>query len=364
MMKTLPSILIVDDEPNNFDVIETLLDREGYELHYASSGQRAIDRLDTFQPDVILLDVMMPELNGIEVCQMIKSMPKWQPVPIIMVTALNAKEDLGKCLTAGANDFMSKPVNGIELRARVRSMLQIKQQYDSLQKLMEMREDMVHMIVHDLRNPLTNIILSAELLNSTAITPERKQKKIDRIILSAQRLQSLIESLLLIAKLESGKVIFNFTDSDPIALCHSVLKDFETIAVQKDLKIVADFPTEVKTVSIDILIFRRILENLLSNAIKFSPEQSQIIVRVVYPNSGETKIQVIDCGNGISEELKPRIFEKYEVGKFMKDAAQIGLGLTFCKLAIEAHGGTIAVENNQPQGAIFTVSIPNQAKRA
>ncbi|HEY9644025.1 MAG TPA: EAL domain-containing protein [Coleofasciculaceae cyanobacterium] len=128
-----PSILIIDDEPENFDVIEALLPEQGYVLHYASSGQAAIDSLEIFQPDVILLDVMMPGLDGIEVCQRIKAMPQWQVAPIIMVTALSTKEDLARCFQAGADDFISKPVSGIELRARVHSMLRIKQQYDDLQ---------------------------------------------------------------------------------------------------------------------------------------------------------------------------------------------------------------------------------------
>ena len=130
-----PSVLVVDDEPDNFDVIETLLSDRDYQLHYAANGQEAIASLDTFNPDLILLDVMMPGIDGIEVCRLIKALSKWQAVPIIMVTALSSKSDLAHCLTTGADDFISKPVNGIELRSRVHSMLRIKQQYDDLQTL-------------------------------------------------------------------------------------------------------------------------------------------------------------------------------------------------------------------------------------
>jgi diguanylate cyclase len=130
-MNVQPSILVIDDEPNNFDVIESLL-LDRYELHYASSGQEAIALLDAYQPDAILLDVMMPEIDGIEVCRRIKAMPKWQSVPIIMVTALTAKEDLANCLIAGADDFISKPLNRLELQARVQSMLRIRQQHQQL----------------------------------------------------------------------------------------------------------------------------------------------------------------------------------------------------------------------------------------
>ncbi len=131
-MSIYPSVLVIDDQPDNFDVIETLLHGEGYHLHYAPSGQRALDRLKYFQPDVILLDVMMPELDGIEVCRRLKAMPEWQSVPIIMVTALTAKEDLAQCLATGADDFISKPVNRLELQARVRSMFRIRQQQQAL----------------------------------------------------------------------------------------------------------------------------------------------------------------------------------------------------------------------------------------
>ena len=112
-----PSILVVDDEPNNFDVIETFLSGLNYQLHYAADGKDAIASLDTYNPDLILLDVMMPEIDGIEVCRQIKGMLKWQAVPIIIVTALNSKLVLDRCLNAGADDFIDKPINAVELRA-------------------------------------------------------------------------------------------------------------------------------------------------------------------------------------------------------------------------------------------------------
>jgi len=133
----LPSILVVDDEPHNFDVIEALLFDKSYDLNYSSNGSEAIQSLELIQPDVILLDVMMPGINGIEICRQIKAIEKWRMVPIIIVTALNRKEDLAQCFDAGADDFITKPINKIELRARVNSMLRIKQHYDLLQTSLE-----------------------------------------------------------------------------------------------------------------------------------------------------------------------------------------------------------------------------------
>jgi diguanylate cyclase len=154
------SILIVDDEPDNFDVIETLLsssedieaETQGYQLHYAANGKDAIASLDILQPDLILLDVMMPHMDGIEVCRQIKAMPKWKAVPIIVVTALTAQNDLAQCLFAGADDFISKPVRHLELAARVRSMLRIHQQYQELATFNSQLEAMVQKRTEQLRN--------------------------------------------------------------------------------------------------------------------------------------------------------------------------------------------------------------------
>jgi two-component system, sensor histidine kinase and response regulator len=356
-MHNQPSILVIDDEPDNFDVVETLLDGENYHLNYAPSGRQALDRLSSFQPDVILLDIMMPDIDGMEVCRRIKADPKWRVVPIIVLTALTAKEDLAQCLATGADDFISKPVNGVELRARVNSMLRIKQQYDSLQALLKLREDMVNMIVHDLRNPLASIVLSTEIIQLPGITPEKQQRKLEQIGIAVQQLQSLIDNLLLMAKLESDTMILNYTEIDLCEICISAVADLEAIATQKHLTLVSELPKLNMVIKVDAAIFRRVLDNLLSNAIKFSPSNSQIVLRVEYLDLGIIKIQVFDSGRGVPSHLRQRIFEKYEIGNLLQEVSQIGLGLAFCKMAIEAHHGTINVEENHPQGSIFTVLL-------
>ncbi|MEG3904932.1 response regulator [Microcoleus sp. B4-C5] len=354
----VPSVLIVDDEPDNFDVIETLLNEQDYQLHYAATGQEAIASLDIFDPDLILLDVMMPGIDGIEVCRQIKAMSKWQAVPIIMVTALNSKSDLARCLTAGADDFISKPVTAIELRARVHCMLRIKHQYDDLQSLLKLREDMVKMVVHDLRNPLAGILLGLELLKSLEYSKEQQQMQLERIYSSAQAIQVLIDDLLQIYLLESGKKRLNYTDIYLCDIIESAISNFEGIAAQKSQFIVANLPVQnSRKVSVDATMIHRMLDNLLSNAIKFSPPNSQIIVTVEFLTSGKAKIQVIDSGPGVPDTLQHKIFEKYEIGNLMSDVSQIGLGLAFCKIVVEAHGGEICVRNNQPQGAIFEITL-------
>ena len=144
------SILVVDDEPDNFDVIEALLPSEIYQLHYANCGRDAIASLDKFNPDLILLDVMMPDMDGIEVCKQIKLMSKWIAVPIIMVTALSGKEDLARCLAAGADDFITKPVHSLELLARVNSMLRIKRQHDRIKSFSKLQRNNIHTLSNNL----------------------------------------------------------------------------------------------------------------------------------------------------------------------------------------------------------------------
>ncbi|HIK04734.1 MAG TPA: hybrid sensor histidine kinase/response regulator [Trichormus sp. M33_DOE_039] len=359
-MDNQPSILVIDDEPDNFDVIETLLFHEGYDLNYAASGQRAIERLKIIQPDIILLDVMMPDIDGIEVCKNIKANAEWRHIPIIMVTALTAKEDMVRCVAAGADDFISKPINGLELRARVNSMLRIKRQHDSLQALLHLREDMVRMILHDMRNPLTSILLATEILQLPHFPQEKQQNKIEQIVNSVQQLQSLIDDLLLMAKLEAGKMVLNFSEVDLNGLCISALTSFEAIASQKNLQLISQLPEPHILVNLDALIFRRVIDNLLSNAIKFSPKNSQVLLRAYNCRPDGVIIQIVDSGVGVSDQLKQIIFEKYEVGTLMPEVSQLGLGLAFCKMAIDAHGGNITVENNQPRGAVFTVFLPRE----
>lgn len=366
------SILVIDDEPDNFDVIETLLSQQNYQLHYAASGQQAIDSLEWHQPDLILLDLMMPEIDGIQVCRQIKSMPKLQFIPIIMVTALDSKADLARCLNAGADDFISKPINALELRARINSMLRIKQQYEDLQTLLNLREDLVQMLIHDLRNPITGILLNVEILKSPNFPKEKHLHKLEQIYNSAKILESLVNDLLQITLIESGKLKLNCTQIEISHLIESALDKFEAIANQKNLSLIKQLPqSSPLKILVDVPMFQRTIDNILANAIKFSPRNSEIILKVESTSlaplssgkpsskpSGSIKIQVIDFGPGVPDELQKAIFEKYEIGTIMPKISQIGLGLAFCKMVVQAHQGEITVRKNHPKGAIFEINLP------
>jgi two-component system, sensor histidine kinase and response regulator len=357
------SILIVDDEPNNFEVIEILLFQQGYDLSYATSGMEAIAQLQVKAPDVILLDVMMPDLDGLEVCQQIKANSDWQHIPIVMVTALQSREDLSRCLGAGANDFLSKPVSGLELRARVQSMVRIKQQYDALKQLLlyreeslQLRAEMADMVIHDLRNPLSSILLGCYILEASEL-PDRQHQKVLQIERAGRQLSDLIDSLLIMAKLEGGKVALNLVEVDLYTLGSETIEDFQTIATQQRVELLGKLLDVGTTVHLDAPLLRRVLDNLISNALKFSPAGSQVILEIDCLSKSQVRIQVKDQGRGVSEELRQSIFEKYEIGESCQGIVQIGLGLTFCKMVVEAHGGRIFVEPQEPKGSIFTVEI-------
>lgn len=357
-MNNRASILIVDDEPSNFDVIEALLEGEDYELFYAANASRALRCLENNAVDVILLDVMMPEIDGITFCSHLKESPDYQYIPVIMVTALTDKEDLGRCLEAGADDFISKPLNWIELRSRIHSMLRIKRQYDNLQLLLQRREEMAEIIVHDLQNPVTSIVFSCEMLKLTDLD-ERQGKKIEQINVAGRRLEEQIQTLLTMAKLETGRLALNPVTIELQPFLEKLIREFSAIAEAKNLTIIPNIEVENDLAKIDSHLLSRIINNLLSNALKYSPRGKTIEVQL-RDKLDTLLLKVIDEGKGVSDEFKKTIFNKYEVGSQYSDINQTGLGLAFCQMAISAHGGKIWVEDNQPQGAVFLLEIPRE----
>lgn len=355
-----PTVMIVDDEPLARDIIEGFLFREKYNLQFAASGKEALANIPAVDPDLILLDVMMPDLDGFEICRRLKAQSQWQHVPIILITVLDSKEDLARGLDAGADDFLYKPVNDIELRARVRSMLRIKKQYDQLKTTLRLREDMTNMIAHDLRNPLTTIIGYCSLLMIQSNCSPKDRNKIEEIQTHALRLNSMLNDMLIMAKMESQHLLLNPASVDLNNLVQHVKTIFEPFAQLSKVTLVLDLPVHSPAISLDADLFERVLDNLISNAIKFAPSYSVVTVQVEYPAAGvpQFRLKVMDEGAGIPPENRDRIFDKFEtVSLYKKNALQVGLGLAFCKLVIDAHKGRIFVEPNTPTGSIFVVEI-------
>ncbi len=360
------TILVVDDTPDNLTFISGIL-RETYRIKVANSGEKAITIAQTDpQPDLILLDIVMPGLDGYQVCQQLKAAPKTRAIPIIFLTMKSDIEDERHGLELGATDYITKPVSPPILMARVNTQLSLKASYVSLQELVRSREDMVNMIVHDLRNPLSNILLMSEhLLENPDISPDKLHKHLDLIWRNGEKLRTLVDGLLIKAKLESGHFALDRQWVDLGELCQMALAQMQDIAERKHLSLHLDLPLDRPeggswTAFVDPLLIRRAIENLLSNAIKFSPDQESVNLSLKYEPAGKARIRVADAGPGITPELRQHIFDRYETGTLMRGVSQIGLGLAFCKLVVEALGGSITVTDNQPKGSIFTITLAAQ----
>ena len=367
-MNKKPQVLIVDDEPYARQTIEMLLLKESYELFFAEDAHEALAQLDDEIPDVILSDVMMPNMDGFELCQRIKRNPKWNHVPIILVTALDSKQDLARGLEAGADDFLHKPINGLELRARVRSMLRIKQRHDELQAALQMRQDLANMIVHDIRSPLSTILIYCDLLESELEGNSGGMQTLDTVRGEANRLSSFLTDMLMMAKMEHGRLMLSQSPVDVNELATAVRDSYEPMARLKEIQLDLDLPTESNKMMLDANLWRRVLDNLVSNAVKFSPTGGNITLKVRYDgpdgivSSNGSKphlnLQVIDEGPGIASEHYETIFDKFKiVATGRRDVKQVGLGLAFCKMVVEAHNGRIFVSANKPRGSVFTVEL-------
>lgn len=348
-------LLVVDDQPENYDVIETLLLKENYELHYSGNPHRVIMRLRPNRFDLVLMDVMMPELDGIELCKQIRNCPEINYLPIIMVTSLSDKSDLSKCLEAGADDFITKPVNGLELRARVQSMLRIKKQHDHIQSMLNLRAEMTNAIVHDLRNPITAILLASGGLEEMSL-PEPAVKKNRRIISATERLRNLVDDILVLSKIESGKLTLQQESIDLLGVVTRVIDDLQSIAQSKQIQITPHLEPDI-CVQGDPQLLRRTIDNLVANSIKFSPYNSEVTIHT-HKDDQNVCITVTDRGSGVPPAKRQIIWQKYESMQISKDVPAIGLGLSFCKTVVGAHGGKIELHDNHPNGSIFKVVLP------
>lgn len=363
MSKTRARILIVDDDQATCDTLEGLLFSEGYEVLIVNGGSDALRQVRAFKPDTILLDVIMEDMDGFEVCHKIKTEKKTRHIPIILVTGLDSKEDLSQGLDAGADDFVQKPVNGLELRARVRSMLRIKRQFDELEELLHLREDLSNMIMHDMKNPLAAIMMSTQLLQLKHNIPS-DLKYIDTILTQSRRLESLMNDILVLAKMKAGKLVLNKISVDVNEFLKKVESQHLTIGESRSIKFVIELLEKPVEILIDINLFLRVMDNLISNAFKFSPNDSTITLKLenIESDAGSefnhVRIKVMDEGHGIPEEHRNDVFDKFKVVAMKREGIpQFGLGLAFCKMVVEAHKGRISVESNVPTGSIFTVEL-------
>jgi len=373
-------LLIVDDIEANRDLLGARLKVEGYDSASAENGREALEMVGAHPFDLVLLDVMMPEMDGFETLRRLKADEATRHIPVIMISAVSELESVVRCIELGAEDYLSKPFNPVLLRARVGASLERKRAHDRearlfaqlqenfgrLQALEKLRDDLTHMIIHDLRTPLTSVIVGMETVELMGELNADQREMLALALNGGATLLGMINDLLDVEKMESGAMTLDFSTIEPAELVNSALGQVASLAAGKSLLLDAHIAPDTPDFPGDEGKLRRVLVNLIGNAIKFTPANGTISVGV-NRDADTVVFSVRDTGEGIPPEAFGRIFEKFGQveGRRGGRAMSTGLGLTFCKLAVEAHGGEMSVESEIGQGSTFRFGVPiAQAQRA
>ena len=295
-----PHILIVDDKQSAHDTLESLLLRDGYRLSFTFSGPEALEKIDDLLPDVVLLDVMMPGMDGFEVCSRLKSHPARRHLPVILVTALDTTEDLARGFEAGADDFLQKPLNGVELRARVRSMLRIKTQYDELQAALRLRRDLSGILVNDIRGPLSRILALSEVLILHAPPGEAPREETSQIRAEVLNLNALLHDMLALTQLEDHQLRLTREHTDINELLVRAVKEAEVLSTSRSISLRVGLPQTPVESEVDEPLVRRVLETLLMHVTRSAPPRNVIdVVLERWSESGQGfRVTITDTGGG------------------------------------------------------------------
>jgi two-component system sensor histidine kinase/response regulator len=359
-------VFIVDDDETHRELLKHILAGAGYDPVAFAEGTEALTRLELECPDLILLDIDMPGMNGYEVCARIKSMERLASVPIIFISVLDETESKVRAFESGAVDYIPKPFHLEEVLARAGTHLQLaafhsklEANYKKLRETEAMRDNLTGMLIHDLRSPLAGLALSLEVLGqkSRADWNDRDLKVLSAARRTSLKLVEMVSSLLDVSRFEAGQMPMEKKRCDLREVAEAgALAVFGLIGTRSLEK---QFPSEELPLFCDPEILQRVVSNLLANAFKYTPESSEVCLRLLIEDSS-VRLEVVDQGVGIPPEFHERIFEKFGQVDASLASYSSGLGLTFCKLAVEAHGGRIGVVSAPGEGSTFWFSIPRQ----
>ncbi|MEW5847988.1 MAG: response regulator [Myxococcota bacterium] len=360
-------ILVVDDDPASRELLTVLLSPR-YRVLTAADGAGALEVLQREPVDLVLSDVMMPGMSGYEVCERVKQHAGSSYLPVILLTALGEQDDRNRGLGAGADEFLTKPVDRVELLLRVRSLLAvraqdhtIRRQLSDLQKLNAVKDDLVSLVVHDLRNPLNSLQFNLELARRQAESTGRAPLvgALQNIRMASARLNELLDDVLQVRLLEEGKLPIQRQPLAMRGLMTAALATLDGVARQLNVSVVLECPDHVVAV-VDRRLARRTVENVLVNALTHSPEGSTVEVVVGQRGTELLVVDICDRGPGVPDELKARIFEKFGTVEARRSETRRshGLGLFFVNLAVSAHGGSVAVLDRDGGGSVFRLTFP------
>ncbi len=361
-------ILIVDDVMSNVLLLKVLLTNEKFAIATASNGRQALEQVEKENPDLVLLDVMMPDMSGFEVAQHLKSNPNTADIPIIFLTALNSTADIVKGFQVGANDFISKSFNKEELIIRVTHQISlvaakrlILSKTEELQRTIAGRDKLYSVIAHDLRSPMGSIKMVLNMLILNLPSEKIGAEMYELLTMANQTTEdvfSLLDNLLKWTKSQIGKLNVVYQDVDLVEVTDGVIEIFSMVASLKKIRI-REMKPEKMMVNADIDMLKTVVRNLLSNAIKFSKENSEVLVKMEEVD-GMAVVSVQDYGCGISEEGQKKLLHTdthfSTFGTNNEEGS--GLGLLLCKDFVVKNGGKLWFTSKEGEGSIFSFSIP------
>ena len=376
-----PLVLVADDVPANVELLFDQLQTLGYRTVGAYDGPSAVAACFEHNPDLCILDVSMPagdlgvdtRSTGFEVCRRIKRDPRTARIPVIFVTAMNDTTDRVRGIEAGGDDFLTKPHNRMVLGARVRSLLKLKaatdaleNSYRKLRELEKVRDDLMKMIVHDLKSPLTSVLATLELLGDGdfgQLTDDQKRAVGDAEG-KAEDLLTLIEDILEVARIEEAAVTLTRSPIAPAALLSELYYEWQHRFQQEGTRATIKIDDDTPVFHADKALLKRVFSNLIQNAVSHSSRAVELSISA--RRSGDAILfTVADNGPGIPPEYHEVIFRKFgqvASGAITPRVRSSGLGLTFCKLVVDLHGGMIWLKSREGEGSVFYVQLPLTAQ--
>jgi signal transduction histidine kinase len=354
-MEKMDHLLVVDDVADNLLLVRNILEEEGYLVTTTDSGKSALHIVNSNPPDLILLDVMMPEMDGYEVTKTIRSYTHLPFIPILLITAYDRASAV-KGLDLGADEFIRKPIEAEELLARVRSLLRLKHTIAERDHTAKQRQDLVSRLTHDLRTPLVAADRMLELLQDGALGEISDQVKEALQIMSRsnRNLLEMVNKLLDVYRYEAGNKTINLQKLDLTPLIQEVIQELSPIAKTKSLFLANHLPDQPLMIHGDRLELIRVFNNLIGNALKFTDKGGVTIHS--HTDHTHHHIHIQDTGIGIPPEEIPLIFQRFRQGNHHKQGS--GLGLYLSHYIITAHHGQITLTSQPNQGSTFCVSLP------
>ncbi len=371
-----PRIVVVDDSPASTDTLARQMALEGWDVRAFNDPFEALEAIRADPPDLLLLDVMMPGMNGLAVLKAVRAQPPTADLPVIMLTALDEADDVVRGLDLGANDYLTKPPQFEILAARVRTQLKLKRLQDQrerdiaeLRELSALKDKFLQIAAHDLRNPLGNITFGIDLLEQELARLETPVPNAATILQAmhnaASIMRSIVNDFLDLQAIRSGKVEMNWQPVSLNKLIEAVVAQYQTYAKDKNVALRTYLDADLPDTMADPDRLTQVLGNLVSNAIKFSPPGSAVGVRTREVNR-RLLVEVADNGVGIPEAEIPLLFKEFARLSPRPTGGEksSGVGLSIARQLVELHGGKIGVRSKVGQGSLFWFELPIKAPPA